>query len=97
MYSLLFKDLLRKCTMPPLVLAFDNNQTGHNLNKDTSEAELKEIIKADNLLILDGLQRTYTMLSIWNDLTIEDASMNEYLSHTVRVEVYVGLTNTDIL
>ena len=39
MYSLLFKDLLHKCTMPPLVLAFDDNQTGLNLNKDTSEAE----------------------------------------------------------
>lgn len=91
MYSLLFKDLLRKCTMPPLVLAFDDSQIGHNLNINASEAELNRIIKADNLLILDGLQRTYTMLSICNDPTIEEAAKNEYLAHTIRVEVYVGL------
>lgn len=97
MYSLLFKDLLHKCTMPPLVLAFDDNQTGHNLNKDTSEAELTGIIKADNLLILDGLQRTYTMLSIYDDLTIDEQSKNEYLAHIIRVEVYAGLTRTGIL
>lgn len=97
MYSLLFKDLLHKCTMPPLVLAFDNNQIGHNLNKDTSEAKLNEIVKADTLLILDGLQRTYTMLSICNDLTIDEKEKNEYLAHTIRVEIYVGLTRTGIL
>ena len=97
MYSLLFKDLLHKCTMPPLVLAFDNNQTGQKLNNDTSEAELKEIIKADNLLILDGLQRTYTMLSICNDPIIDETAKNEYLAHTIRVEVYIGLTSTGIL
>ena len=97
MYSLLFKDLLHKCTMPPLVLAFDNNQTGHNLNLDTSEAELTDIIKADNLLILDGLQRTYTMLSICNDPAIDETKKNEYLAHVIRVEVYAGLTRTGIL
>ena len=97
MYSLLFKDLLRKCTMPPLVLAFDDSQIGHNLNINASEAELNRIIKADNLLILDGLQRTYTMLSICNDPTIEEAAKNEYLAHTIRVEVYVGLKRTGIL
>lgn len=97
MYSLLFKDLLHKCTMPPLVLAFDNNQTCHNLNKDTSEAKLTDIIRADNLLILDGLQRTYTMLSICNDPTIAETAKNEYLAHTIRVEIYAGLTKTGIL
>ena len=97
MYSLLFKDLLHKCTMPPLVLAFDDNQTGLNLNKDTSDAELNRIIKAENLLILDGLQRTYTMLSICSDLAIDDVAKYEYLAHTIRVEVYVGLTRTGIL
>ena len=97
MYSLLFKDLLHKCTMPPLVLAFDNNQTGHNLNKETSEAELYEIIKADNLLILDGLQRTHTMLSIYDDPAIDETEKKEYLAHVIRVEVYAGLTRTGIL
>lgn len=97
MYSLLFNDLLHKCTMPPLVLAFDDNQSIRNLSIDTSEAEFNEIINDGNLLILDGLQRTYTMLSIESDSTIDEAVKEEYLAHTIRVEVYVGLTRTGIL
>lgn len=97
MYSLLFRDLLRKCTMPPLVLAFDDKNKGGNLNDKTPKEEVESIMSSENLLILDGLQRTYTMFSILEDSNVDEQKKEEYLAHIIRVEVYVGLTRTGIL
>lgn len=97
MYGLLGHDLVHLCTMPPLVLSFKEGVAVPELTKETSEEVLKDAMNPDHLLILDGLQRTYTMLGVLEDLTINPEVKEAYLQHTIRVEVYVGLTNTGIL
>lgn len=97
MYGLLGHDLLHLCTMPPLVLSFKEGVVVQDMTVDTSEEELQSIMAPENLLILDGLQRTYTMLGVLDDITVSPEEKDAYLSHTIRVEVYAGLTNTGIL
>lgn len=97
MYGLLSHDLLHLCTMPPIVLSFKDGIAVHEMTVDTGEAVLQSVMKPDQLLILDGLQRTYTMLGVLDDLTISPEVKKAYCHHTIRVEVYVGLTNTGIL
>ena len=78
MYGLLGHDLVHLCTMPPLVLSFKEGVAVPELTKETSEEVLKDAMNPDHLLILDGLQRTYTMLGVREDLTInpEDKETN---------------------
>ena len=97
MYGLLGHDLLHLCTMPPLVLSFKEGVVVQDMTVDTSEEELQSIMAPATLLILDGLQRTYTMLGVLDDITVSPEEKDAYLSHTIRVEVYAGLTNTGIL
>lgn len=97
MYGLLGHDLLHLCTMPPIVLSFKEGVVVQDMTADTSEEELQSIMDPENLLILDGLQRTYTMLGVLDDLTVSAEEKDAYLRHTIRVEVYAGLTNTGIL
>lgn len=97
MYGLLGHDLLHLCTMPPLVLSFKEGVSIRELTVDTCEEVLQSQMDPDNLLILDGLQRTYTMLSVLNDPTVSPEEKEAYCHHTIRVEVYSGLTNTGIL
>lgn len=97
MYGLLGHDLVHLCTMPPIVLSFKEGASVPELTKETSDDVLRNVMNPDHLLILDGLQRTYTMLGVMDDITISPEAKEAYLQHTIRVEVYVGLTNTGIL
>lgn len=97
MYSMLSRDLLQLCTMPPIVLAFDMNGNQTTLDTSSCPKDVLNLLKTDNLIILDGLQRTYTMLSVLSDLTIDDDVRRAYLDHTIRVELYDGLSKTGIL
>lgn len=97
MYGLLGHDLLHLCTMPPLVLSFKEGVAAQKLTVDTSDEVLQSVMNPEHLLILDGLQRTYTMLGVLNDLTVSAEEKDAYLNHTIRVEIYAGLTNTGIL
>ena len=100
-YSLLKNDLKKGCVMPPLVLAITNNSE-IDLDKDNSEIskEILEKIKKDskNVLILDGLQRTYTLL----DASIEMEQENEedykkFLNYQLRLEIYVDINKFGVL
>lgn len=97
MYGLLGHDLLHLCTMPPIVLSFKEGVPVQELTAETREEILQTVMNPEDLLILDGLQRTYTMLGVLDDLTVSAEEKDAYLSHTIRVEVYAGLTNTGIL
>lgn len=97
MYGLLGHDLLHLCTMPPIVLSFKEGVEAQELLNETSEDVLHRLMDPKYLLILDGLQRTYTMLEVLEKLTISPEEKDAYLQHTIRVEVYVGLNNTGIL
>lgn len=61
-YSLLKEDLLDGCVIPPLVLAImSDDDRLKNMDSD----ELQGYIKAnkEKVLILDGLQRTHTLIA----------------------------------
>lgn len=63
-FSLLKQDLKKGCIIPPIVLALSNG------NNEISESQLIDKIESDkkNLIILDGLQRTFTLLTLEKEL-----------------------------
>lgn len=93
-YSLLKDDLKQGCVMPPIVLALSRAiQEGENVS---------DIIKKnkDDIIILDGLQRSYTI----RDLVVSDcADMFTsnggfgFLDNPIRVELYTGINKFGIL
>ena len=90
-YSLLKEDILKGCIIPPIVLAstfrLDHEENNHDdiLNKILSEPQ--------DLKILDGLQRTFSLIEVY-DNNIEFFEKNEYV---IRVEVYLSISDTGIL
>lgn len=98
-YSLLKKDLLEGCLVPPIVLALNLEDTS-----DFSTLENDEIIKMINgniekLLILDGLQRTHTFKDLENEFSLLGRvdELNTFLNGRLRVEIYIGINQFGIL
>lgn len=99
-YSLLGNDLKRLCTIPTIVLALTDENKRDILQMGMSSEQLKAVFESEDLIILDGLQRTYTLRDVRNELThglIPDVGPKIFLNHSLRVEVYCGLTKTGIL
>lgn len=100
-YALLKEDLLRGCIIPPIVLAITDETTVVNITKDNIKQKIKEV----NILILDGLQRTLTLLELVKELKEAELlndnnkkeDLNQLYSHKIRIEVYVGLNKLGIL
>jgi hypothetical protein len=89
-YSLLRKDLKTGCAIPPIVLAY-RNKTLLNIVNGESTCELKE----EDFIILDGLQRSFTLIDLCDELQGND--LNDFLERTVRCEVYDGVNRAGIL
>lgn len=93
-YSTLREDLKTGCVMPPIVLAL-------SINVDR-EADVCSVI-SDNkeyLVILDGLQRSYTLIDVVDGLDSEDLTEEErkaILSNRLRVELYTGINKIGVL
>lgn len=92
-YSLLREDLKRGCLMPPIVLA---------LATDTalSEKELPVCIEKnkDRLIILDGLQRSFTIKGLIEDIIkSNDEDSKKCFDNILRAEIYVGINKLGIL
>lgn len=112
-YELLRRDLAEGCVIPPIILAVSDGSDGklRNLVQEVIEAEsvgenLSEIqgevqkaIIDRRVLILDGLQRTYTLLSVLSDLSDDSASdkKDKFLARHIRFEIYLGLSKQGIL
>ncbi len=101
-YSLLRTDLRKLCTIPPIVMAL-TNQASQNIEELTND-NLSSAFVSENLIILDGLQRTYNLIEVSNDLNSEFANqkvtqeeVNKFLNNKIRVEVYTGLNKIGIL
>ena len=100
-YSLLKNDLKRGCVMPPLVLAI----TGDNkINvEDKDEVIVKSIediiaTNTDNVLILDGLQRTYTLIDALAEIEENEPEiLDRFLTYSIRLEVYVNINKFGVL
>lgn len=99
-YSLLRNDLKRGCLIPPIVLALSN---GNGFETNYHELPNEQIIShinsnIDNLVILDGLQRTYTILDVENELANQsDDSLEAFYSNKLRIELYLGINKFGIL
>ncbi len=99
-YSLLGNDLKRLCTIPTIVLALTDESKRDILQKGMKSEQLMAVFKSEDLMILDGLQRTYTLRDVRNELVqglIPDIVPEVFLNHQLRVEVYSGLSKTGIL
>ena len=97
-YSLLKTDLKRGCVIPPLVLALTESGI---IDEKTSDEQIVQYLNVNpqNLMILDGLQRTYTMIAAKEELEKEcdSRNLNEFLGQKLRLEVYTGINKFGIL
>lgn len=91
-YSLLKADILTGCVIPPLVLAYTKPEA------DLAE-NLRESIESetDHFIILDGLQRSHTLMDIDLETMDEVEIHNQFLERTIRCEVYEGINRLGIL
>jgi len=92
-YSLLKKDLQNGCIMPPLVLAF----TGKVNKSHDSEKIVKYMIDhSESILILDGLQRTYTLIDAADEIS-DAEELSLFHEYKLRVEVYYNINKFGVL
>lgn len=92
-YSMLKADILEECVIPPIVLAYtrdDGNAIENNLSKTITE-------QANHFVILDGLQRSYTLLDIESEVAHDDEKHQRFLGQTIRCEIYHGINRLGIL
>jgi hypothetical protein len=90
-YSLLKADLLKGCVIPPIVLASSS---------DSEKAlDVVKLIENGDLLILDGLQRTMTLLDIKKELVAngDKEKLEEIYRGKIRVEIYSGVNRLGVL
>lgn len=89
-YSLLKDDLKQGCIMPPIVLALSKSI-------GTDVDVLEEIKKSkESIIILDGLQRSYTIRDLLKDIEGSPEG-NNVLRHPIRIELYTGINKFGIL
>lgn len=85
-YSLLKEDLKKGCLIPSIVLALPNEQSEDKLIEEIQNNK-------NDLIILDGLQRTYTICDL-----VKENDKAEYLDTTkLRIEVYTNLSKSQVL
>jgi hypothetical protein len=96
-YSLLRTDLHRGCLIPPIVLALTSDM-GHVDLKTDDFAQFLEANK-QHLVILDGIQRTYTILDLLEELNSkgDEEDLKRVLGYKIRAEFYIGLNRLGIL
>ncbi|MCE9646685.1 MAG: hypothetical protein K8S20_11865 [Chloroflexi bacterium] len=110
-YQLLARDLKSGCVIPPIILSVSgqiepeiagviNNCLENNIVDANSAGKLqifiREAIAEKELIILDGLQRTFTIQECIRDFT-ENEEKNKFLKIKIRAEIYVGLSKPGIL
>ncbi len=98
-YSLLKTDLKTGCLMPPMVLALTNgSSSGYSTMEDHELTNYIEKNK-ESLIILDGLQRTHTLKSVEDELTISSSNeeLDRFYSNKLRIELYLGINKFGIL
>lgn len=97
-YSLLGDDLKKLCTIPTIVLALTDEGQKDVLRFDMESNEIQTVLNTHNLIILDGLQRTYTIRDAIKESGNDLFDYKEKLiNHKLRIEIYCGLSKTGIL
>jgi hypothetical protein len=106
------RDLIEGCVMPPIIVALKrtadpgveqllinlgDGRIGEN-QRQRLAAEIERAFNAREVLILDGLQRTYTIGDCITELRDQGPEvMDSFLQRKIRLEAYVGLSKTGIL
>ncbi|MFU2210114.1 hypothetical protein [Solidesulfovibrio sp. C21] len=112
-YDLLKIDLLDGCVMPPIILSTTtsfNSEIYHVIERAiksqadfaNAKPELERLINRavedKKIIILDGLQRTYTILDC-EKIAIGKGDKQEaaFKQSNIRFEIYIGLQKTGVL
>lgn len=95
-YSLLKADLKRGCILPPIVLALTIDIAD---TSDEREFSAQIHNNKEHLVILDGLQRTNSILDMIKELESnqDEQTLNAILDHNIRAEFYVGINRLGVL
>jgi hypothetical protein len=102
-YSLLRHDMRQGCTIPPIFLAVRKDAVtankGTNANVTPSDTAIKSYIETKQLIILDGLQRTYQMLELEAELIKEGdkEALKRFVDRKIRAEIFIGINKIGIL
>lgn len=91
-YSQLKEDLKYGCIIPPIVLAIDSKDMPE---EELNQSNIKELLKKS--LILDGLQRTFTIIDAYDELIQAGQDTSSFLKGSLRAEVYGGINRFGLL
>lgn len=89
-YSLLKSDIRNGCVIPPVVLAY--RRSAGKLESDVKKAIFED---CDAFVLLDGLQRSITLMELEAELSGEELS--DFLSRNIRCEIFEGINKIGIL
>lgn len=100
--EILKEDLQKGCLLPSIVLAAYGNhvtETSFSLLPANALDIIQSSIAERKILIIDGLQRTFVMLALREELQAkgDQASLDRFLNNIIRSEVYVGLKRMGLL
>lgn len=92
-YSLLKNDLIEGCVMPSIVLAY----LGEDLSYNPTAEEIQKLLlgEKEKVIILDGLQRTYTLMDALEE--VDNAKKADFLNNPIRIELYVNINRIGVL
>ena len=95
-------DLIIGCTIPPIVLGIKESSFEKKIDYKTFKDEgfIKREFDSRNVIILDGLQRTYVLIEIDDELKKDNNKkeiLEKFQSQRIRCELYVGLSKLGIL
>lgn len=95
-------DLLKGCTIPPIVLAVKKEAIDPAFDyKSFADADyIINLVDKKEMLILDGLQRTYVIIDLFNEIQenkIKGFDTSIFFNQTIRAEIYIGLGKLGIL
>ncbi|MEJ5350294.1 MAG: hypothetical protein WHS65_01750 [Melioribacteraceae bacterium] len=100
-YKRLIEDLKQGALIPPISLVLKKNSSVYDNIKNKNENDTKEIeeimnakINIGDFSILDGLQRTFCLLNVRDDLKDEK---EKFLNRRLRAEIWYDITTTALL
>lgn len=93
-YVMLKNDLIKGCVIPPIVLAIASEG---RIDENICDTELQEYMSShtNEVMILDGLQRTYTLIDAEKE--IDDTAKEDFYAKKLRLEVYININKFGIL
>lgn len=92
-YSLLKADIVEGCLIPPIVLASKVKQIPEIDKIDEYFVSENILGNIPQLIILDGLQRTHSLIEVFS----EEKNKEKLKNYVIRIEIYINLTEVGIL